>query len=339
VQARFTSGELLIGAHSYADVTVTAAAGRGSGQVQIESADLSGLARWPAPAAAAAVHFTVLNVAQLTDVALGAGLVGALGADVAVSADELQWQGRPLGRFAARVSLHGDNLEVRDLELTGASDKTVASARCQDGDCGLKFSLDSTDAAATLTRFGLRPDLTARHAQLTGEVHWPQGSEAALALLSGRLHMQLEDGVTRAASATAPAAPFALLGVPALVRGLGSSARPGPPPELRFANLNADFSLHDGQAETSDLHSDGDAEILMRGRVGLTARDYDAEAWILRGEDRLPAAVRGLAPTPRVAALWMAVRELFAASTAARTGAAALRLGGTWDDPVVVSAN
>jgi uncharacterized protein YhdP len=339
VQARFTSGQLLIGTHSYADVTVTAVAGRGSGQVQIDSAELSGLARWPAPTAAAAVHFTALNVAQLTDVALGAGLVGALGADVAVSADELQWQGRPLGRFAARVSLHGDNLEVRDLELIGASDKTVASARCQDGDCGLKFSLDSTDAAATLIRFGLRPDLNARHAQLTGEVHWPQGSEAALALLSGRLHMQLEDGVTRAASATAPAAPFALLGVPALVRGLGSSARPGPPPELRFANLNADFSLHDGQAETSNLHSDGDAEILMRGRVGLTARDYDAEAWILRGEDRLPAAVRGLAPTPRVVALWMAVRELFAGSPAARTGAAALRLGGTWDDPVVVSAN
>ena len=49
VQARFTSGQLLIGTHSYADVTVTAAAGRGSGQVQIESAELSGLVRWPAP--------------------------------------------------------------------------------------------------------------------------------------------------------------------------------------------------------------------------------------------------------------------------------------------------
>lgn len=339
VQARFTSEELLIGAHSYANVTVTADARGGSGQVQIQSAELSALARWPTPAAATAVHFTALNVTQLTDVALGASLVGALGADVAVSADELQWQGRPLGRFAARVSLHGDSLEVRDLELIGASDKTVGSARCHDGDCGLKFSLDSVDAAATLARFGLRPELNARHAQLAGELHWPQGSEAALALLSGRLHMQLEDGVTSAASATAPAAPFALLGVPALLRGLGGAARPGAPPELRFANLNADFSLHDGQAETSDLHCDGDAEILMRGRVGLVARNYDAEAWILRGEERLPAAVRGLAPTPRVAALWMAVRELFTGPTADRAGAAALRLEGTWDDPVVVSAD
>jgi len=339
VQGRFTSEQLLIGSHNYANVTVTADATHGSGQVQIQSAELSGLARWPAPGAAAAVHFTTLNVAQLTDVALGAGIVDALGADLVVSADELQWQGRPLGRFAARVSVTGERLEMRDLELVGPSDRTIASARCQGGDCGVKFSLESTDVAATLSRFGLRPDLSARHAQLTADVHWPRGSEATLALLNGRLHMQLLDGETRAASATAAAEEFALLAVPALVRGLGTSTRAAGQPELRFASLSADFSLHDGLAETSDLHCDGDAEILMRGRVGLTARNYDAEAWILSGEERLPAAVRGLGPTPRIAALWMSLRELFTGSAAQRAGAAALRLQGTWDDPVVVSAD
>jgi uncharacterized protein YhdP len=339
VQGRFTSEQLLIGSHSYANVTLTADAAHGSGQVQIQSAELSGLARWPAPGAAAAVHFATLNVAQLTDVALGAAVVDALGADVVVSADELQWQGRPLGRLAARVSVTGGRLEMRELELIGPSERTLASARCQDGDCGVKFSLDSTDVAATLSRFGLRPDISARHAQLSADVHWPQGSEATLALLNGRLHMQLVDGETRAAGATASAGEFALLGVPALVRGLGTATRAGLQPQLRFASLSADFSLHDGQAETSDLHCDGDAEILMRGRVGLSARNYDAEAWILSGEDRLPAAVRGLGPTPRVAALWMSLRELFTGSAAQRAGAAALRLQGTWDDPVVVSAD
>ena len=302
VQAHFTAAQLLIGAHSYADATVTAQAGHGGGQVQIQSAGLSGSARWPAPAAATAVHFATLNVAQLTDVALGANLVSALGADVAVSADQLQWQGRPLGRFAARLSVRGESLVLSDLQLTGPADTTTGSGRCQDGVCGLKFTLDSTDAAASLTRFGLRPDISARHAQLTGDVHWPEGSDAALALLSGRLHMQLQDGVTRAAAATAPAEPFALLAVPALVRGLSSPVRTTAPAELRFANLSADFALHDGEADTADLHCDGDAEILVRGRVGLTARDYDVEAWILRGEDRLPSAVRGLDPTARVAA-------------------------------------
>ena len=68
------------------------------------------------------------------------------------------------------------------------------------------------------------------------------------------------------------------------------------------------------------------------GRIGLLASDYDAQVWVLKGEERLPAAVRGLAPGPRVAALWMSLRELF---TSADRQRAALRLHGTWDDPMV----
>jgi uncharacterized protein YhdP len=107
-------------------------------------------------------------------------------------------------------------------------------------------------------------------------------------------------------------------------------------PQLHFARLTADFAVADGQAVTSDLHLDGDAEILMRGRIGLLAHDYDAQGWVLKGEERLPAAVRGLSPGPRVAALWMSLRELFAGANRER---APLRLHGTWDDPMVTAGN
>ena len=101
--------------------------------------------------------------------------------------------------------------------------------------------------------------------------------------------------------------------VPALTKGMS--------PGLSFSSLTADFVLHDGQATTSDLHFDGDAEILVRGRTGLLAQDYDEQAWILRGEERLPAAVRRLGPTPRVAAAWLSLRELFNGSAADRSPA------------------
>ncbi len=74
----------------------------------------------------------------------------------------------------------------------------------------------------------------------------------------------------------------------------------------------------------------------MRGRTGLSAEDYDEEVWVLKGEDRLPAAVRRFAPTPRVAAAWLTLRDLFAATGEVRPRAM-LRLQGSWDDPVVVS--
>jgi uncharacterized protein YhdP len=108
---------------------------------------------------------------------------------------------------------------------------------------------------------------------------------------------------------------------------------------LRFSSLEAGFDLSHGEATNSNLHFDGDAEILMRGRTGLLARDYDQQVWILRGEGRLPAAVRRLAPTPRVAAAWLSLRELFAGGGRAEGSKAPLHLQGTWDDPIVVAAD
>jgi uncharacterized protein YhdP len=138
--------------------------------------------------------------------------------------------------------------------------------------------------------------------------------------------------------------PFALLAVPALVSGLDAPGAAGASltkeqQPLHFAHLEADFELHDGQATTSNLHFDGDAEILMRGRIGIVSRDYDQQVWLLRGEERLPAAVRRFGATPRVAAAWLSLRDLFGGGGAQDRSRAVLRLQGTWDDPMVLTAN
>jgi uncharacterized protein YhdP len=144
--------------------------------------------------------------------------------------------------------------------------------------------------------------------------------------------MRLEDGTVGSAG-DAAGVPFALLSVPALLAGLSPEST-DQPPALRFSQFSADYQVRDGQAATRGLHFDGDAEILVRGRVGLSDEDYDEQAWILRGEDRLPAAVRHLGPSPRVAALWLSLRELFGANAAA-PARAALRLRGPWSAPIV----
>jgi uncharacterized protein YhdP len=138
--------------------------------------------------------------------------------------------------------------------------------------------------------------------------------------------------------------PFALLAVPALVNALDAPGAAGASltkeqPALHFDHLEADFDLADGQATTSNLHFDGDAEILMRGRIGIVSRDYDQQVWLLRGEERLPAAVRRFGATPRVAAAWLSLRDLLGGSGSQDRSRAVLRLQGTWDDPMVVTAN
>jgi len=340
LRARLSAAQLAVGARTYDEVSVTAAAAPGGGTLELESEGLAGSASWPATvddSHPALVHLSRLDAPQLGDGARSGGLAAALGPAARLSIDDLEWQGRSLGSLAAQLTFRSDGFDVGEARLAGENEDSHGSLHCQDGGaCRAEFSLDSRDAASTLAAFGFRPELAASRARLTGELEWPQAASPSLATLAGSLHMLLERGVTRTAAAAEGGVPLALLTVPALTAGMRAENRDGVLPALGFSRLTADFELRDGQA-TVDLHFDGDAEILVRGRTGLLAHDYDEQAWILRGEQRLPAAVRRLGPTPKVAAVWLSLRELFAGS-ADRTRAA-LRLRGTWEEPMVTSAD
>jgi uncharacterized protein YhdP len=235
---------------------------------------------------------------------------------------------------------------ISDLQLTKGALTGTGTLRCAaDLDtCRSEFELNTTDTAATLADLGFRSDLSAAKGALGGEITWqPRREGPWLESVAGTLSMRLEDGVARQQDGGSEQ-PFPLFAVPALLGGISrhpaasaatAGAAPAPAPdELRFTRLDAHFQLRDGQATTSDLHFDGDAEILVRGRVGLLARDYDHEAWVLRGEERIPASMRRLASTPRVAAAWLTLRELLGGEAAGRSRIV-LRLRGPWNEPVV----
>jgi len=339
LRAHLSTAQLVAGERSFAEVSVTAQAGPAGGALQLESADLAGSAQWPAAVDAAhpaVLRLARLEAAQLSDAALGAGLIAALGSAARLSIEQLSWQGRSLGAFSATLAARPDGFDLTQWRLVSDSADGVGSAGCRGEACQLEFSLDSHDAAATLAQFGFRAELTARRASLAGKLEWPRAAAPSLASLEGSLHMQLEQGSTHGAAAAA-GAPFALFAVPALTVYAGADNREAARSELAFARLTADYALHGGEATTSDLHFDGDAEILVHGRLGLTAQDYDAQAWVLRGEERLPAALRRLGPTPKVAALWLSLRGLFEGS-GSEHARAALHLHGSWDEPIVTPA-
>ncbi|HYX73615.1 MAG TPA: DUF3971 domain-containing protein [Steroidobacteraceae bacterium] len=333
LEGHLSATELTAGERRFSEVGLAADIAGGAGALRIESSELSSSARWPAAIDAsqpAVLHLTRFNIVQPGDASIVAQLAAALAPAVRLAVDDLQWQGRSLGTFSGTLALHGEEVEASDLILSAANAEARASARCLQAGCNLAFSFDSGDPAATLAALGLAPELTARHAHLEGQLRFP--ASASLATLGGSLHMRLEDGAMGPA-ADGAGAPSALLSVPALLGGL-SPVSSQASPALRFAQFSADYELLDGQAVTSDLHFDGDAEILVRGRVGLARGDYDERAWILRGEDRLPAALRRLGPGPGVAAVWLSLRDLLG-SDGSEHSHAALHLQGPWTHPVV----
>jgi uncharacterized protein YhdP len=369
----------------------------------------------------AELHFTRLDLPDGSLPGDSVGLVAALAPSAVLAVDELNWRGRSLGRLTATVNSRDKVVSVDDARLVSGTHAARGTLHCQTAmpTCRLTFTVDSTDAAATLEDFGFKPDLTASAASLSGEAEWrPAPGQPWLAGVQGTLNLRLADGtlrptgtaqsvdahsVGRSAEAHADGAeaarggrssgahsgadggtvadggsavgtdvwthtasapggdvwaripsamdgdderpqPFALLAVPALVNALDAPGAAGASltkeqPALHFDHLEADFDLADGQATTSNLHFDGDAEILMRGRIGIVSRDYDQQVWLLRGEERLPAAVRRFGATPRVAAAWLSLRDLLGGAGSKDRSRAVLRLQGTWDDPMVVTAN
>jgi uncharacterized protein YhdP len=361
-QAQLVATEMVAAGRSFPEVVLTGERTDSGVELNLDSERLAGVAHWPAAGSAesepAELHLTRLSIPEATQEGRLAAVLGAVGSSARVSVDDLTWEGRHIGHLMATLVAR-DGLDLSDVRISGSTHDATGSLQCSASmsTCRALFTLESSDAAATLADFGFRPDVSAARAAVSGELQWqPDSQQPWPATLTGRLSLKLADGQTRAAEFAAgrpgmdspilgqPAVgqpamgqPFALLAVPALVDAMQVLQEgKAPAHDLRFARLDADFELADGEASTSDLHFDGDAEILMRGRTGLVAKDYDQEVWILKGEERLPAAVRRFAPTPRVAAAWLTLRDLFAATGEARPRAL-LHLRGSWDDPVVVS--
>ncbi len=338
LRGRLSVAELRVGEGHFAEVFLEPSIIAGAGALRLESAALSGSARWPAMVDSdhpALLHFARFDIDRPGDASRLLEGAAALGAAAELAVDQLQWQGRTLGSLSAALARAGQSLETSRLSLSSPQAQASGSARCERTGCILSFSFDTRNGLAALDAFGLAPELSAREAHLEGELRWPTGAASSLASLQGRLHMQLADGVMAAARGEG-AERLALLSVPALLAGLRpGSAQPRTTGPLRFVQFSADYALQDGQAVTSDLHFEGDAEILVRGRVGLVSGEYDEHAWILRGEERLPVPLRRLGLGPGVAAVWLSLRDLLEPAGGERARAA-LHLRGTWSDPIVV---
>jgi uncharacterized protein YhdP len=340
-EAQLVASEMVAAGRSYPEVTLVGQRTDSGVQLSIDSESLAGTAHWPLAGSGskpAEFHLTRLSVPEPAEPGAAEAVFAAIGSHAQLSIDDLVWEGRRVGRVTATLVSGPNGTALDDVRVSGSTHDGTGSVQCQPSmtSCRAIFTLESSDVAATLEDLGFRPDLSAAKAAFSADVEWqPHSTRAWSATLAGRLSMKLADGVTQVGAAQ-DGQPFALLSVPALVDAMYPAAEAAAH-ELRFARLEADFELADGHASTSNLHFDGDAEILMRGRTDLQSRDYDQEVWVLKGEERLPAALRRFAPTPRVAAAWLTLRELFAA-TGEAPPRALLRLRGSWDDPVVSEA-
>lgn len=340
--AELVADEVDIAGRTFRGIELTAREDDSGLHVRTVSAALDGSLYVPhEPNADRPIDITLarLDLPSPEAAATAAGLVASLAPAARLRVDSMTWQGRQLGRMQAELSADAERVRIDSLRLIGGAHDLQGVVQCGRSldACHLELEMTSADAAQALRDFALADDIHAQQARLTAELEWQrQPDRAWLASIAGRVGIALERGSVRSTQAGG-ATPFALFAMPALLGQDAAAATElpaGAAATLDFARLEGDYELRDGQAVTANLHFDGDAEILARGRVGLVDRDYDQVAWVLEGEERLPAAVRRFGATPRVAAAWLGLRDWFGGPEIADSRAV-LHLHGSWVRPIV----
>lgn len=254
-----------------------------------------------------------------------------------IEVDDLRLGGVRLGRMSARILHEGDGFELIGLESVGDGFIIQAEGRSRLSDTidasHLGLQIHSEDVGATLEYMGFRRSMEARSGRFESRMEWQGGlrsdwfraftGNASIVIREGRL-VGVEPGAGRV---------FGLLSIQALPRRLALDFKDVFGEGTSFDRIAGDFDFVEGSAYTDNLVMEGPtANMIVVGRTGLVARDYDQTVVI--GVDlgqTLPVA-GAVVGGPAVGAALYLLSEIFRKPFQAQI---TYRLTGTVENPVI----
>lgn len=279
--------------------------------------------------------------AEVNDIRLGAAAMRRLPPLVLTVAD-LRLNAAELGRLRLVAMPQAEGIRLQDFELRSERQRIDASGEWQRADGGtvsrLQATLQSQALGDTLAAFGMADAGIARgQTQADLAVKWAgTPSDFALDRLEGRLQFQvgpgqlldIDPGMGRM---------LGLLNVQNLLRRLTLDFSDLLQPGMGFDQISGVFDFKRGQAFTDDLTIKAPAaQILIQGRVGLAARDYDQQITVIPHLGGTLPVAGALAGGPVVgAAVFVAERIL--QKGIEHVTRYRYRLTGSWDAPVLTA--
>jgi uncharacterized protein YhdP len=240
----------------------------------------------------------------------------------------LQWARSPLGIQVNKLEIQGTEL---DLHGSGYWQKIGERHLTQ-----LELQGHVKSLGQLQEDLGLQMGITKAPLDFTGTFSWPLAPYALkLNQLSGKLDLQVgagevtevEPGVGRLVG---------LLSLHALGKRLSLDFSDLFAKGLEFDSIEGNFVLTDGNAETNNLLMVSPAaQILIVGRTGLAARDYDQHVTVIpRVSSTLPL-LGAIAISPAVGVVLVVTQELFGKQVD-RIIQSQYHLTGSWDAPKIV---
>lgn len=258
--------------------------------------------------------------------------------------DELEWRGRPLGRFEVQAlnrepaerawELMRLNLKLPEAQLN-ASGRWAASTAAARGQTTLRFDLDLADSGALLARFGTPDAVRGGKGQLKGQLAWP-GSPLApeVPALNGQVNIAIEAGQFLQVNSGA-ARLLGVLSMQSLARRLTGDFRDLFEGGFAFDSIAGDVKIGQGLASTNNLLMRGpQAVVAMEGSADLRHETQDMRVVVVP-EINLGAASLAYAVVNPVIGLGTFMAQLFLREPLARASTREFHVTGPWADPQV----
>lgn len=253
--------------------------------------------------------------------------------------DDMRFGDAKLGKarldtYPTPEGMHVERLQTEspDMVLNASGDWTRIDGR-ERSNFALEFS--SHDLGAMLVALGFSELIDGGETRAKLQATWP-GAPSAFDFerVDGRLEanvgkgrvLEVEPGAGRL---------FGLLSLTEIPRRLALDFSDFFKSGLAFNQIAGSFVLDGGNAYTEDLRIDGPAaEIFVRGRTGLKAKDYDQDMTVLPKASSMLPALGALAAGPAGAAIGAVAQAVFQRPIKQATRKH-YRVRGTWAEPQI----
>jgi uncharacterized protein (TIGR02099 family) len=242
-----------------------------------------------------------------------------------------------IGSVSARILHEGDGFELIGLEGVGESFMFQAEGRSRLSDTvdesRLALSIRSDNVGATLGYLGFRRSMEAREADVQLDTSWQGGLRSDwLAAIDGTASIEIGPGKLVGVEPGAGRV-LGLLSIQALPRRLALDFKDVFGEGTAFDSIRGSFRIIGGDAYTDNFVMRGpSADVVVFGRAGLVARDYDQTAVIGADIGRTVPVAGAVVGGPAVGAALLLLSEVLRKPLQAQV---TYRLTGPWDNPVV----
>jgi uncharacterized protein (TIGR02099 family) len=242
-----------------------------------------------------------------------------------------------LGGIAGRVEPSPTRVSFRAIRIDAPNFKLEGSGRWRPGGkTRLQLALNSGNLGKMFRDLGFASVIDGGKTKAHGDVEWPGSPlEFSLKTMAAKGRVNIEDGVIDQIDPGAGKL-LGLLSLEALPRRLFLDFSDLSGKGLKFSSIKGDLRIRDGNARTDNLVvKSSPADILVTGRTGLVARDFDQLVSVVPNVAGTVSVAGALAWGPQVAAVLAIIQGLFKSGIDEAT-MTQYEIHGTWEKPEII---